>query len=119
VAEAHLDHPGGVSWWVGNGPAPILGDCPHECEHRDTRTVAWGPDFEHYELVECLDTEGCAAGGRNTTGVVCRGWSAEHPRDEAKRLGLPAMRTHGWKQIDRAGEHKTTRKERIEQVRAR
>lgn len=61
MAEPHLDHPGDVSWWAGKGPVVLEGPCPHDCPHMDTHTVAWGPSFDRYELVDCL-----ACG--------CRGW---------------------------------------------
>lgn len=105
MAEAHLDHPGELTWWVGHGPAPILGDCPHvDCAHRDTATVASGPDFEHYELVICMERGAGKCGGR------CRGWHAEYPKAE-RPAGFPQHRWHGFKAYDPAGEHFTTREE--------
>ncbi|MBM3315842.1 hypothetical protein FJY71_08425 [candidate division WOR-3 bacterium] len=105
MAEAHLDHPGEITWWVGHGPAPILGDCPHTgCEHRDTSTVAWGPDFEHYELVNCMEQ------GEGKCGGACRGWYAEYPRGEVPP-GFPPVRWYGFKAYDAAREHSTTREE--------
>ena len=54
MAEPHLDHPDDVHWFSGYGPATVLGDCPHTaCEHRGQSVIAWGPDLDHYELVEC------------------------------------------------------------------
>lgn len=59
--KAVLDHPGEVSWFSGYGPLPIIGDCDHtDCLHRGTADIAYGPDFDHYELVECSDC-GCRA----------------------------------------------------------
>jgi hypothetical protein len=72
VADAHLDHPGEISWWRDYGPAPVLGPCPHtECEHWSLGTIAYGPDFEHYELVTCDVRDGCAG--------QCRAWTVEYP----------------------------------------
>lgn len=106
MAEAHLDHPGEITWFVGHGPAPILGDCPHVgCEHRDTRVIADGPDFEHYELVICTEQgDGKCAG-------ACRGWHAEYPLAEVPP-GFPQHRWYGFRAYDPAGEHYTTRAER-------
>lgn len=103
MAEVHLDHPGEMSWWVGHGPAPILGDCPHTCEHRDTSTVAYGPDYAHYELVVCIEADGCAG--------ACRGWHAVVPLTGPK-AGLAGERWHGFKAFDATREHITTRAER-------
>lgn len=97
--EAHVDHPDEVSWYVGHGPAPILGPCPHTtCQHNGWSTVAWGPDLRHYELVVCDDREGCA--GR------CRGWVAQEEGSNARGVlwGLQAF--------DSTREHLTTREER-------
>lgn len=105
--EPHLDHPGEISWYVGHGPAPILGDCPHvACEHRDSHTVAWGPDFEHYELVVCVET------GEGKCGGACRGWAAAYPKAGFRADGLPRTRRYGFRAFDAAGEHLTTREER-------
>lgn len=98
--EAHLDHPGEVSWFVGHGPAPILGPCPHtECGHRSTSVVAWGPDLERYELVVCDDSTGCDG--------ACRGWLAQ-PHEGHNGHGRP----HHFKRFDADAEHRTTREER-------
>lgn len=104
--EPHLDHPGEITWWVGHGPAPILGDCEHvDCQHRDTATVAHGPDWEHYELVVCIEKgDGKCAG-------ACRGWHAEYPRDVVPD-GMPRTRVYGFRRFDATGEHCTTREER-------
>lgn len=110
MAEPHLDHPGDISWYVGHGPAPILGDCPHvACQHSDTHTVAWGPDFEHYELVVCVEQgEGRCAG-------ACRGWAASYPNAGFRSDGLPRQRVYGFRAFDATAEHRTTREERLAQ----
>lgn len=67
MAEAHLDHPGDVTWFKGHGPKQATGPCTHSCDHNWTMSViAWGPDYEHYSLNEC-------------TKCGCRAWSAEYP----------------------------------------
>jgi hypothetical protein len=54
VAEAHLDHPGEIHWFKGEGPAPVVGPCPHSsCKHLGQGVIAWGPSLERYELVQC------------------------------------------------------------------
>lgn len=54
MAEAHLDHPGEVSWFKGHSPLPVLGPCTHaECRHLGTAVIGWGPSMERYELVTC------------------------------------------------------------------
>lgn len=54
MAEAHLDHPGEVSWFKSHGPAEVIGPCPHaECKHLGHAVIGWGPSMERYELVEC------------------------------------------------------------------
>jgi hypothetical protein len=68
-SRAYLDHPGELHWFTGHGPATVVGPCPHSCVHNATSVVAHGPDFEHYELVDCDVRDGCA--GR------CRGWVAQ------------------------------------------
>jgi hypothetical protein len=73
MAEPHLDHPGEVSWFAGFSPAPVLGPCPHgNCEHRDARSIAWGPDWDHYILEECVHCH-------------CRGWFGEWDDDDGRR----------------------------------
>lgn len=69
MAEAHLDHPGEISWYAGRGPGQVLGECPHVgCPHLDTSTIAWGPSLDRYELVRCV-MPGCVGDGQ------CRAWS--------------------------------------------
>ena len=80
MGEVHLDHPGDVSWWHGQGPLPVIGPCPHVCEHTIIRTIAYGPDFEHYCLVRCDEPSGCAG--------QCRAWTAEYPFGEGPQLRL-------------------------------
>lgn len=89
MAEVHLDHPGEVSWFAGHGPAPILGKCEHRCEHRDTRTVAWGHDFDHYELAVCVEPTGC--------NKQCRGWLSQYP-------GNWGIKARGFQRFDAARE---------------
>lgn len=85
MAETHLDHPGEVSWWVGHQPGTVVGPCPHsECEHLDVRTIAYGPDYAHYELHEC-------------TGCRCRGWYGEYPRGDAAPIRIWPKR---WTQVE-------------------
>ncbi len=70
MAEPHLDHPGEIHWFKGEGPAPVLGPCPHgACKHWGQGVIAWGPSYERYELVECCikDDGGC--------GAECRAWA--------------------------------------------
>lgn len=85
MSGAHLDHPGEVHWFHGYGPLPVVGPCPHtNCPHNGTSVIAWGPDYEHYELVTCdVDAEdgGCAE--------QCRGWWTEYPIGEANQRGIP------------------------------
>ena len=70
MAEAHVDTPGEIHWFSGEGPAPVLGPCPHHgCPHNALATLAWGPDHAHYELNRC-DAD-CAG--------ECRAWSMEYP----------------------------------------
>lgn len=59
-----IDIPGGVKFFEGRGPAPVLGPCPHDCEHRCRTVIAWGPDWDRYELLRC--DGGCDG--------QCRGW---------------------------------------------
>lgn len=68
-----VDVPGGVKFFEGHGPAPVLGPCPHDCEHRHQTVIAWGPDWERYELIECDQV--CA--GR------CRGWKRVESYDDS------------------------------------
>lgn len=85
MAEPHLDHPGEISWFAGKGPLPVVGNCPHEqCQHCDAGTVAWGPDWDHYELVECL-------------GCRCRGWWAEWLDNGRPRYRPPTV----WLELER------------------
>jgi hypothetical protein len=65
--KAVLDNPGEVSWFHGHGPKKPIGDCDHVCRHLSTSVIAYGPDFDHYELVECYDCK-------------CRSWIPDSPR---------------------------------------
>lgn len=68
MAEAHLDHPGEISWFKRYGPSPVLGSCPHaDCRHLAQSVIGWGPSMERYELVQCDVPQHCDGG--------CRAWS--------------------------------------------
>ncbi len=92
MAQVHVDFPGQLRWFAGSGPAKIIGPCPHHCDHSAMRTVAWGPDNEHYTLVECFIADGCA--GR------CRSWTSEY--DPTWDPGKPKMRIKGFYEFDPA-----------------
>lgn len=70
-----LDHPGVLKFFVGYGPAPVLGKCPHECKHNMLSVIAYGPDWEHYELLTCDAPEGCNG--------ECRGWRVVTSMDDS------------------------------------
>jgi hypothetical protein len=54
MAEPHLDNPGEIRWFKGEGPAAVLGPCPHTaCKHLGQSVIAWGPSYDRYELVDC------------------------------------------------------------------
>ena len=63
-----LDHPGDITWFPdypeNERKRLPVGDCPHPCDHRILKVVAWGPDMDHYELSIC----------RDICGGNCRGW---------------------------------------------
>jgi hypothetical protein len=66
-----VDHPDDVIHWFASYPEsertrPPLGPCTHECEHRQSATVGWGPDLKHYELIVCEESDGCNGN--------CRAW---------------------------------------------
>lgn len=68
----HVDNPDTVINWFASYPEPQrarkpTGPCPHDCEHRQTAVVGYGPDLKHYELIVCEDT-GCSGD--------CRAWLA-------------------------------------------
>jgi hypothetical protein len=70
VAEAHVDQDmigEPIRWYRseldGEALRKPVGPCPHtDCRHWGQSVVAWGGDFEHYELVVCDDAPGCAGG---------------------------------------------------------
>lgn len=100
MGEAHLDHPGDWHWFMGHGPAEIIGDCPHEnCPHHAGSVVAYGPDYRHYELIQCDVDEGCNGN--------CRGWMAEfpHPYPNTGRYVHPEH-NGGYKLVDLSTEVK-------------
>lgn len=86
MAEAHLDHPGEITWFAGSQPRKGTGElCNHPCDHNFTLgNIAWGPDYEHYVLNECRE---CG----------CRGWAQEYPephtKDRPKHRQMALMQT--------------------------
>jgi hypothetical protein len=62
--KSTLNNPGDVVWFPDCGPKPTVGHCNHACGHTAQRVIAWGPDWTHYELVQCDDA--CAG--------ACRTW---------------------------------------------
>lgn len=104
-SETFVDHPGQMSWFVGHGPAPVLGPCPHGCEHNSIGTIAWGPDEAHYELVVC-DGEGWGA----TCGGECRAWITD---EQSSRGTWKAAR---WLQVDVEHEDPKTLENRYVEV---
>ena len=72
AGKIHVDKPGEIKWFAGYGPRAVIGPCPHiGCRHHAQAVIAWGPDYERYELVECNVSEHCA--GR------CRAWTDGGP----------------------------------------
>jgi hypothetical protein len=94
VSHIAIDHPDEVIHWFACHPEserarPVIGDCPHACDHLGTTVVGWGPDLAHYELVICDGfTSGCEGN--------CRGWCAapagydQLAAIDWKLLGTPA-----------------------------
>lgn len=78
MAEAHLDHPGEISWYKGYGPAAVLGPCEHTCPHNAQSVIGWGPTMDRYELAQCDVPEGCAS--------ACRAWIDDRGRTTSPRL---------------------------------
>jgi hypothetical protein len=73
MAEAHLDHPGEVSWFKRYGPLPVLGPCPHaECTHLSTGVIGWGPSMDLYELVACGSVDWDES--PSNCAMRCRAW---------------------------------------------
>jgi hypothetical protein len=98
--EAHVDNPGEIAWFVGHGPATVVGPCPHaDCPHTATGVVAWGPDLERYELVVCDVDDGCAG--------TCRGWVAQEQEGR-----YSAGRLHHLMQFVPGSEVRSTRENR-------
>lgn len=64
MAEPHVDRSehGEVRWFKGWGPIETFGEYRGPCDHKsadwrgyyDPRCIAWGWDFKHYELGQCL-----------------------------------------------------------------
>lgn len=74
MAEAHLDHPGEVSWFHGHAAAPVIGPCPHSgCKHLGTGVIAWGPSMDRYELVACGSIDP-ADESDSDCAMTCRAW---------------------------------------------
>ena len=92
MSSIALDHPGDLSWFPGYPEAERRripsGDCPHPCQHRILKVVAWGPDMAHYELSVCQDY-GCQGN--------CRAW---HGPSTYERL-----MTMDWKLLAPPGAH--------------
>lgn len=82
-----ISHPGETTWYRHYGPLPEIGPCPHRCPHTLTKPIAWGPDFDHFELVQCVVEQGCAA--------QCRAWHPHYPRATRITRPLPT----GWVQV--------------------
>lgn len=77
MADPHLDHPGEVSWFKGEGPAQVLGPCPHsDCRHLGTGVIGWGPSMARYELVACGSIDP-ADESPSDCAMTCRAWSDE------------------------------------------
>lgn len=74
MAEAHLDHPGEISWFKSYGPLPVLGPCPHSrCKHLGQGVIGWGPAMDRYELVECGSIDPADEAEDDCAGQ-CRAW---------------------------------------------
>lgn len=82
MADAHLDHPGEITWYAGQRPLPVAGPCDHACLHHIQRIIAWGPSYARYELVQCSVPYGCAG--------TCRAWADEHGRIATDWLNVTA-----------------------------
>lgn len=85
MAEVHVDADmaGEVRWFKTCVPLPVIGPCPHtRCPHHAQTVVAWGPDYNHYELVTC--DVGPVDGG---CGGACRAWVAADRRTNSERAG--------------------------------
>lgn len=74
MADPHLDHPGEIRWFKGEGPAPVLGPCPHSCKHLGQGVIAWGPTMDRYELVECGIRPSGLGGDNTDCAAQCRAW---------------------------------------------
>jgi hypothetical protein len=91
-APAELSNLGDVRWFAGYGPEPVVGPCPHRsCPHNHQSVVAWGPDFDRYELVTCDVEDGCDGG--------CRGWL--DVTDDLDR-STPRGVVHRWLRVGRS-----------------
>jgi hypothetical protein len=100
MAEPHLDHPGEIHWFMGHGPAPVIGPCRHrECRHLGQSVIAHGPSYERYELVACGSLDQ-AAESDDDCASQCRAWV-----DQQGRVVTP------WLRVDLAREAPRTRAE--------
>lgn len=76
-----------VRWFAGYDAKPIVGPCPHTCQHRDSRVIAWGPSLRHYELIQCDDEDGCQQ--------RCRAWERATPTSNG---GI--RNSHPWMEVE-------------------
>lgn len=80
MSEPNLDHPGQIHWFAGEGPAPVLGPCPHtSCQHWGHGVIAWGPSYERYELVVCGSINPADESDKDCA-MRCRAWIDERGR---------------------------------------
>jgi hypothetical protein len=95
-----IENPDAVVHWFKSDPwekgrRPV-GPCPHSgCPHNAQSVVAWGPDFEHYELVVC-DTDdpgGCDG--------MCRGWLATDDNHHGGTHGQKYRQAPRFMMVDR------------------
>jgi hypothetical protein len=88
MAEAHLDHPGEISWFKGYGPLPVLGPCPHaECNHLGDGVIAWGPTMERFGLVTCGSIRPADESPGDCAGH-CRAWVDDRGRQVTPWLNV-------------------------------
>jgi hypothetical protein len=94
MAEAHLDHPGEITWFASHGPATVIGPCPHTtCTHDAGRNIAWGPDGVHYTLDQCDVPDGCNG--------ECRAWHDERSISTSPWLQVVVRPFRGLRRADR------------------
>jgi hypothetical protein len=95
VGEAHLDHPGEITWFKRYGPSPVVGPCRHGCPHNAQSVIAWGPSYERYELAQCDVPEHCDGGCRAWTDGLGRITTAWLQVEYAERLLSRMAQRHG------------------------